>query len=273
MRFLSLLHFEWKRVSKVYFFLFGLVSAIQLIAIYVLASTQAAHFTNEALITNVSLKQIAESYSIRWEYLYSELPIIGSIMMAIAIMLVYSLLIWYNDWLGKNNVITRLLMLPINRAQLFAAKLFLLFLLVLGLVALQIVLAAIGNKIIEAVVPSELFLAPLTMAQVMQTNRLFGLLIPLDPFVFVLAYGLGFAFLTALFSAILLERSFRIKGALLGALYLAFVFWLNSFFFIGDLYGRVFPSEALLIAVATGLTTVVLSSWLSIYLIRKKVSA
>lgn len=128
MRFLSLLHFEWKRVSKVYFFLFGLVSAIQLIAIYVLASTQAAHFTNEALITNVSLEQIAESYSIRWEYLYSELPIIGSIMMAIAIMLVYSLLIWYRDWLGKNNVITRLLMLPINRAQLFAAKLFLLFL-------------------------------------------------------------------------------------------------------------------------------------------------
>ncbi|MFP7332214.1 hypothetical protein SFC23_02475 [Shouchella clausii] len=273
MRFLSLLHFEWQRVSKVYFCLFGLVSAIQLIAIYVLASTKTANLTNEALITNVPLEQIAESYSIRWDSLYGGLPIIGSIMMAIAIMLAYSLLIWYRDWFSKNNVITRLLMLPINRAQLFAAKLLLLFLLVLGLVALQIVLVTIGNKIIEAVVPSELFLAPLSMAQIMQTNRLFSLLIPLDPFVFVLAYGLGFAFLTALFSAILLERSFRVKGALLGALYLAFVFWLNSFFFISDLYSHVFPSEALLIAVATGLTTIVLSSWLSIYLIRKKVSA
>ncbi|WP_054708013.1 hypothetical protein [Bacillus sp. JCM 19041] len=95
--------------------------------------------------------------------------------------------------------------------------------------------------------------------------------IPPTPILFVLVYGLGFTFLSVVFTAILLERSFRLKGFVFGVIYITLLFTVFiSILEISSTY--LYFSETLLAIAATSVTTLVLSIWLSIYYLQKKVT-
>ncbi|MCQ5273436.1 hypothetical protein NE578_10445, partial [Schaalia odontolytica] len=59
----------------------------------------------------------------------------------------------------------------------------------------------------------------MTVIDAVLSFPLFNLLLPSTVIDFLLHYGLGFTVVLVIFTAILLERSFRMKGVLLGLLF------------------------------------------------------
>ncbi|WP_078392266.1 hypothetical protein [Shouchella patagoniensis] len=271
MSFIKLLHFEMKRIWKAYVLLVLLVTVMQLVSIWIASRNRVANLEASAKQQGLTLDQLGRDYSFDGAELFNSLPIIGSIMLSIAVLLIYMLLIWYRDWFGKNTVIYRLLMLPTNRASLYFAKLITIFSLVLGLLSLQILLIIAGVSIATSIIPTNFFYHSLSVTSVIQYGGPFSIFLPSTPLFFVLVYGLGFTFLSVVFTAILLERSFRIKGLVFGAMYLAFIF--TVFISILEMSSTYFFfSETLLVIAATGVIILVLSIWLSIYFLQKKVT-
>ncbi|WP_054708016.1 hypothetical protein [Bacillus sp. JCM 19041] len=127
MALLKLLHFEMKRIWKAYVLLIFLVSAIQLISVWRSSRNRIADLEVSAQQQGLTVSQLGQDFSFDGAELFNSLPIIGSIMLSVAVLLIYMLLIWYRDWFGKNTVIYRLLMLPANRASLYFAKLITIF--------------------------------------------------------------------------------------------------------------------------------------------------
>src|SRR5690625_4962158 len=130
---------------------------------------------------------------IEWNGMMSMVKVIGSmwfmgpIALCIAALIFYVFLIWYRDWFGKNTFIYRLLMLPTARLNIFFAKATNIFLMVLGLVALQILLLSIGSMVIKWIVPLD-FRTDLSMDQMIGTFNYLAILFPYNFFDFTIHY-------------------------------------------------------------------------------------
>ena len=135
------------------------------------------------------------------------------------LLMIYVFFIWYRDWFGKNTFSYRLLMLPTARINIYLAKATTILLYVLGLVALQLLLLPVEGQVLQWMVPSE-FRTDLSINEItnFQDLRIF---FPNTFIEFILYYGGGMAAVFIVFTAILFERSFRIKGIIYGVLYCA----------------------------------------------------
>lgn len=144
----------------------------------------------------------------------------GPVFLCIAALIFYSIFIWYRDWAGKNTFIYRLLMLPTSRMNLYWAKLASIMLLVFGLVALQLLLFPFYTGLFRAIVPDELAIRETVFAFV-RHHAIYQVLIPPTFLEFILYYGAGLLGLTVVFTAVLIERSYRLKGLIGGIVYVA----------------------------------------------------
>ncbi|PLT29605.1 hypothetical protein [Peribacillus deserti] len=275
-RFIKLLNFEINRFSKIYAALLAIIIVLQFIGVIVESNSyvQGAdrmmmenRWTQEELIKNngkAGFTLIMDSF---W--------FAGPIAIAAAALIFYIFLIWYREWYGKNTFIYRLLMLPVSRYSIYFAKASAIFLMVLGLVGIQILLLPLENELFEAIVPAD-FRDVLAVKDLIHSNIITSTLIPATFTQFVLHYLAGLMAVFTLFTAILMERSYRLKGILLGIVYCAAVlaFFISPLIIpavldMGDFF---YPVEFLVLEIILGLIASACSIVIGQKLLNKKVS-
>lgn len=274
-RFWKLLHWEITRFGKMYGVLWLVTLLSQFIGIIVF-SIQYMNLVNEQMFRgNLSAAEYAvRSGKTGFHYYSQTLWFSAPIALCAAALLLYVFMIWYREWFGKNTFAYRLLMLPISRMSVYLAKLGAILLFVLGLVAFQLLTLPLQILLFNSMIPSQLR-ESLSTADVILYNDLLRMLAPRHFIEFVLFYTAGLMAVLVIFTAILLERSFRLKGAAAGIVYgfaAGFLFispilvtenWFQNYFY---------PGEVVTMEILVGSLIIGVSLWFSSYLLRKKVT-
>ncbi len=196
------------------------------------------------------------------------------ILLSIAVLSLYVFLIWYRDWFGRNTFIYRLLMLPTARRNIYLAKGTAILMFVFGLISFQLLLLPIEHLIFKLIVPSDR-IEPSYFVNVISSNQAFELLLPRNFDQFLVSYGLGIMAVLAIFTAILLERSYRIVGIIYAVLYLfvcvfAIVYPMFTLFASEGTY--LYPAEIFGIELAMCGAVISVSVWLGFRLLSKKIT-
>lgn len=197
------------------------------------------------------------------------------LLISIVVIAGYVFLIWYRDWLGRDTFIYRLLMLPSNRGAIYAAKLTAILLFTFGLVSFQLLLLPLEMMLFNLVIP-EALRDPSYLSQTILQNQALKVLIPGQFDAFVMAYAVGILAVLAAFTVILLERSYRVIGIGLAVIY---VFVCGAALISpiilqrpGDVASYLYPGETYSIMLIITLIIIIVSVWLSIRLLNKKIT-
>ena len=218
--YIKLVNFEVRRFLKIFIFLVSAVVITQIIGAIISSNA----FLDEV---KMSMRQqnLTESEYIHQYSGYSLHNFLNtgffqiSVVFAATVLVIYVFFIWYRDWLGKSSFIYRLLMLPTERRNVYLAKLTAILLFVLCLVGVQVVLLEVAEQIIQWIVPEHLRVNYDVIA--IYSYEILTLLYPQTLLQFVLIYGLGITIVAVVFTGILFERSYHLKGVILAAFYIA----------------------------------------------------
>ena len=186
----------------------------------------------------------------------------------------YSFLIWYRDWFGKNTFAYRLLMLPTARISLYFSKATAILVLIFGLLAFQMILLPLENALFESLIPENFLETNMDVSSILQSNNILGIIIPPYFSNFLISYGIGMMFVFVLFTSILFERSFRLKGIVLGILYFiaAVLLYLSPLFIIdNESMPVLYPEEIFAIFLVLGIFIIGVSIIIGNWLISKRV--
>lgn len=273
--YLKLVNFEINRFAKIYLSLIIITIISQLFGVYHVSKKYLDRAYEHMYMQGMT----AEQYTRDWgKFSYLDISqsvwVIGSIAICIVAMLFYIFLIWYRDWFGKNTFIYRLLMLPTNRLNIYFAKATTIFIMTLGLVALQIVLLLISKQMLIWLVP-DVFRHDLSLVELAASFNYLMILFPPSLINFIIHYGLGLTFVIIIFTAILFERSFQWRGFIMGVIYsVAALVILLLPIFLTAFFERLFlyPHEYFLLEVVLVVVVVTVSIWVSHYLLRKKIT-
>ncbi|BAB06368.1 hypothetical protein [Halalkalibacterium halodurans] len=269
--YLKLTHFEVHRFAKLYAVLLVVTLLSQIIGVFVISKRFLNHATEIMVQNRMNEAQFMEEYGpISMANITNSMWFVSPIAFGAVTLLLYVFLIWYRDWFGKNTFIYRLLMLPTERINIYLAKATAIFLMVLGLVSWQLILLSLETKLLAWLTPSALHVE-LPLRETLQSLDFLHVIIPYSIMEFFIHYGLGLMFVFVVFTAILLERSFRLKGIIFGGIYVGIV-WL--IFLSPELsFSRsyFFPIEIFLIHLLLSVIIIGGSIWLSYYLLRKRI--
>ena len=220
---LTLYDMEFKRIYKIYFTLIGLLFTSNIGAtLYKIFFITRRTVDNEGnLITMHTLKS-SEGLEYINTYIVGDLGSMTKMAMAFAVLLclLYSLVIWYRDYFSKSKTIATLLMLPQKRFNIYISKFLTVIMMIFGIIASQFLFWFIDLVIIKIIlnVNTEGFLnvfKTMLVQQNMISNLVFNQ--PID-FMMVDILGVIIA-VTVLFTGVIIERSFRKIGVVLGSIY------------------------------------------------------
>ena len=220
---LTLYDMEFKRIYKIYFTLIGILLASNigatLFSIYNMSS-RASDTEGNPITMNVLKSEKGIKYI--YEYLIGDLASITKMVVAFSVLLclLYSLVIWYRDYFSKSKTIATLLMLPQKRFNIYISKFLTVIMMIFGIIASQFLFWFIDLVIIKIIlnVNTEGFLnvfKTMLVQQNMISNLVFNQ--PID-FMMVDILGVILA-VTVLFTGVIIERSFRKIGVVLGSIY------------------------------------------------------
>ncbi|WLV25072.1 hypothetical protein QR721_02195 [Aciduricibacillus chroicocephali] len=241
--YMKLVHFEVKRFWKLYAGLALLIVLGQL-AIVFFGAKQYKNMLKNTVVDTIDGRTGGEIPSLSITNIIDSPIFLLTIMLGAAVLIIYMFFIWCRDWFGKNTFAYRLLMLPTNRMNLFFAKGTAIFLFVFGLVAMQVILVIIEQGIINSIVPKD-FIDDLGFINSLNQSML-GVLIPATITGFLINYGLGLVVLITVFTVVLLERSYRVRGIIMAVIYciatgfiillpLLIQDWSRNYFYSGEL--------------------------------------
>ena len=275
-RYAKLVNFEVNRFFKLYLVLLGITILSQIFGLIVESQVylnRVNKFINKDSMPN---SEVIEHYGTMSFLNFSQTAwFMGPIMVSGVVLLIYVFFIWYRDWFGKNTFSYRLLMLPTARINIYLAKATSILLFVLGLVALQLLLLPVEMQILQWMVPSE-FRTDLSIFEIINSNSYYNLsiLFPSTFTEFVLYYGGGITAVFIVFTVILFERSFRIKGIIYGILYcvvslLIFIapLFVNEFLLSNYFY----PMELFFLELLAGLLVLACTIWIGHFLLKNKI--
>ncbi|QDQ02362.1 hypothetical protein FOH38_18820 [Lysinibacillus fusiformis] len=270
--YLKLVNFEINRSSKLFLILTGLTIVCQLIGAIIvpkgfMKSANQVMYENQLSVSQYFELRSAFSFSNFINSGWFIMPVVFSI----SVLMIYVFFIWYRDWLGKNTFIYRLLMLPTGRITIYFGKLTAIMFLVLGLIALQILLIPIEMKIMNSIVPAD-FRTYFPLSGIYD-QYMWAMLYPNTFTGFILIYGIGLIFVTILFTAILFERSYGLKGIFCGVVYGIFSFGiLIAPLVLAGFYTRYFyPLEIFLMELATSIIVLGSAIWIANHLLKNKI--
>lgn len=273
--YMKLVNFEFNRIVKLFAVLLGITFVTQFIGVIVV-SKDYLNMANEKIYDEMMTKaEFLESFGqMSFLQIVRSIWFVGPIALCIAGVGLYIFLIWYRDWVGKNTFIYRLLTLPTTRLNIFYAKITTILIMTLGLVAFQLILLPIETLVMKGMVPNE-FRTDMGVKEILISMPELSIIIPSSVVELILYYGAGLLGVSILFTAILMERSFRWKGVFAGLIYSALAlvvlilplllqeFVLNGFFY---------PIELLLLEIVMGLIVLAASIWMSGFLLMKKIT-
>ncbi|WP_338471688.1 hypothetical protein R4Z10_02635 [Niallia sp. XMNu-256] len=274
-RFLKLVNFEVNRFLRIYLVLIGITILFQMIAVITSSREYLSRVDDLIYRGSMPKKMFLDQYGTftLFDVTNNSLWFISPIFLSIAALIFYVFFIWYRDWFGKNTFIYRLLMLPTDRMNVYLAKFTTILLFVFGLVALQLLLLPLEGQVVKWMVPNE-FYSDMTIYEIIKNNIILSLIIPRSFFEFVLAYGIGITAVLIVFTAVLFERSFRLKGIIYGIIYCAlslFIFLLPILVDVFVLRYYFYPIELFIIEVVVILLLLAGALWIGSYLIRNKI--
>jgi hypothetical protein len=273
--YVQLVNFEFNRVAKLFTVLLGITLVAQIVGVIV-ESNKYLDMANEKIYEQLMSKDqfIMEFGQFSFAHVIRSVWFLGPIAICIAGVGFYIFLIWYRDWVGKNTFIYRLLMLPTTRLNIFLSKATTILLMALGLVAFQLILFPIETMILKSIVQDE-FLMDMSMIETIRIMPELNLIIPGSFLEIVLYYGAGLMLVSVLFTAILLERSYKWKGILAGIGYSGVAVGVFiSPILLQDLVlnGYFYPIELFLMEIVLGLIVIAASTWMSGFLLKKKIT-
>jgi len=273
-RYLKLVNFEVNRFLKLYVVLLGMTILSQIIGVIVesrIYLNRANKFIYEDLMP---MNEFIEQQGTMSFLNFSRTAwFIGPIMACGVVLIIYVFFIWYRDWFGKNTFSYRLLMLPTARINIYFAKATAILLFVLGLVALQLVLLPIESQVLRWMVPSE-FRTDFSIYEIIINSNDLSILFPTTFMEFFLYYAGGLAAVFIVFTVILFERSFRIKGIIYGILYcVASLLLFFAPIFVNEfiLKSYFYPMELFFLELAAGLVVVACTIWIGNFLLKNKI--
>ncbi|WP_010677140.1 hypothetical protein [Bacillus timonensis] len=272
-RYLKLVDFEFTRFLKLYLVLIGITTVLQLIGV-IFESRRYVGRANKMIYEELMSKAdfISQFGKMSLVQFSQTVWVLGPIVLCGVTLLIYVFFIWYRDWLGKNTFSYRLLVLPTARLNIYLAKMTTILLFVLGLVAWQLLLLPVERQILQWLVPAE-FRMDLRMTEITGAYYM-SVIFPRTFSDFILTYGFGLLGICIVFTAILFERSYRLKGIFYGIVYVALsvlVFiapLLINEFLIGNYF---YPNELFYMEVVTSLLTWAGAIWIGNHLINKKI--
>lgn len=272
-KYMKLVRFELDRFWNFYLVLIGITVVLQLTGVIVLSKRYIAQ-ANQIMYENaLSPAQFLEQYNHMslYQQIIGSWWIVGPVMICVVTLVIYVFFIWYRDWLGKNTFIYRLLMLPTTRMNLYFSKITTIMLMVFGLVAVQIVLLMIENQIIQSIVPANLIL-DLSIWEFQRFEWL-SILIPRTFTEWIIYYSIGFMAVSVVFTAVLFERSFRLKGIILAIIYavLSVLVFISPLFVHYSLDGYFYFAELLGLEILAGLIVTAGAIGIGHYLLKNKI--
>nr|WP_294573236.1 hypothetical protein [uncultured Romboutsia sp.] len=270
---LTLYDMEFKRIYKIYFTLIGLLFTSNIGAtLYKIFFITRRTVDNEGnLITMHTLKS-SEGLEYINTYIVGDLGSMTKMAMAFAVLLclLYSLVIWYRDYFSKSKTIATLLMLPQKRFNIYISKFLTVIMMIFGIIASQFLFWFIDLFIIKIIlnVNAEGFLN-VFQTMLIRQNRFWNLVFnqPID-FVMIDVLGVILA-VTVLFTGVMIERSFRKVGAVLGAIYV--VASIVLYIYVTTSYG-IYSDILLKVHLLYYLVMFIVSTLISINLLNKRVS-
>ncbi len=266
--YLKLVNFEVNRFMKMYLALFALLFLVQTVVTIVTANL---YLTERMQMEKMNETEMMEPFSLI-DLTYN-LWFVVPIGICAAALLLYMLFIWYRDWFSKNAFIYRLLTLPSRRMNVYFAKLTTTLLTTLGLVAFQLVVLSFLSFLVKWLVPAT-YRVDVSLMEVVLSSGMLGTVIPDSVAGFFLAYAAGIAFVIVVFTFILLERSFRLKGIAIGITYVCgIILLLVSPILLEAFSSSIYFYPIEMFWTQLGLCTLVaaVSLWLSHYLLNEKI--
>lgn len=220
---LTLYDMEFKRIYKIYFTLIGLLFTSNIGAtLYKIFFITRRTVDNEGNPITMHTLKSSEGLEYINTYIVGDLGSMTKMAMAFAVLLclLYSLVIWYRDYFSKSKTIATLLMLPQKRFNIYISKFLTVIMMIFGIIASQFLFWFIDLVIIKIIlnVNTEGFLnvfKTMLVQQNMISNLVFNQ--PID-FMMVDILGVILA-VTVLFTGVIIERSFRKIGVVLGSIY------------------------------------------------------
>lgn len=272
-RYLKLVNFEFNRFLKLYLVLIGATIILQIVGVIRSSQIYLARANDLIYKEFLPKETFIEQYgTISFNNITQTMWYTGPILLCIIALIIYVFFIWYRDWLGKNTFIYRLLMLPTNRLNLYLAKATTILLFILGLLAVQLLLFPIEGQILQWMVPNE-FRTDMTIFEITKLNFL-NVFFPPTFTELVFYYGMGMTAVFVVFTGILFERSYRLKGLIYGILYCA----ISVVFFIAPilvdsfmLKSYFYSIELFFMEVVTGLIVLAGAIWTGYYLLKNKI--
>lgn len=273
-RYLKLVNFELSRFMKIYLVLIAITVVVQVTGVIVKAKSYMAKADQKIYEEMMSKSDFLDEFgTISLMDVARSLWLMGPIAICAVTLVIYIFMIWYRDWFGKNTFIYRLLMLPTSRLNVYLAKAMAIFLMVLGLISIQLLLLPLENSLLMWLVPDD-FQTNLGAFEVVHNYPYLAMLYPQSFIEFVLYYGAGFMAVFILFTAIMFERSFRWKGILLAILYGALSIAVFALPFISMMFTEhpmLYPLELLGLEVLFGIIVTTAAIWIGNYLLKKKI--
>jgi hypothetical protein len=273
--YLKLVNFEFNRIVKLFAVLLSITFIAQVVGVIV-QSKSYLNMANEKInIEMMSKAQFLESFGqMSFLEIVRSAWFMGPIALCIAGVGFYIFLIWYRDWVGKNTFVYRLLMLPTTRLNIFYAKITNIIIMTFGLVAFQLVLLPIEILVMKSMVDKE-FRRDMSVNEIVTSLPELSIIIPSSLVELILYYGAGLLGVAILFTAILMERSFRWKGIFAGLIYIAVAVIITiSPLLLQEfvLHGFFYPIELFILEIVLGIIVFAASIWTSGFLLTKKIT-
>ncbi|QUL52115.1 hypothetical protein KDC22_16670 [Paenibacillus tritici] len=216
-RYLKLVHLEVHRFRYALFSLMFLTAAIQITGLVHTTQVRVKGWREAARLGEHSTRNFSFADVIGDLQFLFAIPILISIV----VLGLYVFLIWYRDWIGRDKFAYRLFTLPTARRNVYMAKATAIFVFVFAMVSFQLLMLLLERQLFNWMVPSEYRMSSL-FAEAVASNLVFvRFLLPLDGIQFVVYYGIGILAVFVLFTAVLLERSYRLPGIVYAILYVA----------------------------------------------------
>lgn len=273
--YLQLVNFEINRFMKLYLLLAIFVGVVQTATVIFEASSYM-----QIVKSHVSRGMTPEQFiNENWRFSLAEVVYTNGFMfpiiIAIAGLVFYMFFIWYRDWYARNPFVYRLLTLPTDRMNVYFAKLTTIMLTVFGMLAFQIIMLGFYRQLVEWIVPV-VYRENLSIGLIVNSSIYLRMLIPTSFPEFITIYINGLVVVIVAFTIVLMERSYKWIGLVLGIVYAAvalilyalptiiqYAIYNNSYLYYAELYWLEMGILALI---------VVVSLVISNYLIKRKVT-
>lgn len=222
-RILTLYNIEFKRIYKLYFLLIGTLFIANLVGVMKTLYDSVKRISLENnLPMNIDILKTNLGYSFINEFTKNDIYVYGSMALGVAILfcLLYATIIWYRDYYSKSKTIYTLLSLPQPRFNIYLAKLIMVIVMIYGVIACQFLFWYIDLNIIKifAGISSPNFAN--VYSNMMQPANQINVVSPyLLDFLMIDLFGIILA-VVVIFTGVLIERSFKKVGVLLGIGYI-----------------------------------------------------